>query len=390
MQRFYSPGRGWLLARLVAAVLIAGPAWAVDSTGLIPIPDMQPGETYEGRPAGLYLNELNYLVGRPLAERLHAAQRIRPRAADGSLNPDGRIVLLTVGMSNTSQESNAFASRLNLFVDRNAALRFVNGAQGGQTALIISDPSASFWTVIDQRLAAAGVTPQQVQAVWFKEANAQPAGPVNPVVDTLREQFETILQILRSRYPNLQIVYSSSRTYGGYATTALNPEPYAYASGFAVQDLVADQIRGDDPGLTTGESGLTPYVQWGAYLWADGLAGREDGLIWVRDDFQADGTHPSPQGQAKVADLLLAHFSSDWTARLWFLRPQLQTLVGDLNGDRLVSLSDVGPFVLALTDPAAYAVAFPSIDASDIGDLNADGALTVADIGPFVALLTNY
>lgn len=390
MQRFYSSRRGWLPARLVAGVLVAGPVWAIDSTGLIPIPDMQPGETYEGRPAGLYPDELNHLVGRPLAERLHAAQRIRPRAADGSLNPDGRIVLLSVGMSNTSQESNAFNQLLNQFANRNPALRFVNGAQGGQTAAIISNPGANFWTVIEQRLAAAGVTAQQVQAVWFKEANAQPSGPVNPVIDTLREQFESILQIMRSRYPNLQIVYSSSRTYGGYATTALNPEPYAYAGGFAVQDLVADQIRGDDPGLTTGDSGLTPYAQWGAYLWADGLAGREDGLVWIRDDFQKDGTHPSAAGQAKVADLLLAHFSADWTARLWFLRPQLQTLVGDLNGDRVVSVSDVGPFVLALTDPAAYALAFPGIDASDIGDLNADGALTVADIGPFVALLTNY
>lgn len=36
----------------------------------------------------------------------------------------------------------------------------------------------------------------------------------------------------------------SSRTYGGYATTELNPEPYAYQSGFSVKWLVQDQLEG--------------------------------------------------------------------------------------------------------------------------------------------------
>ncbi len=41
-----------------------------------------------------------------------------------------------------------------------------------------------------------------------------------------------ILNKLKKRFPNLRIAYLSSRIYAGYAKSALNPEPYAYESGF--------------------------------------------------------------------------------------------------------------------------------------------------------------
>ena len=43
----------------------------------------------------------------------------------------------------------------------------------------------------------------------------------------------------------MKLAYLSSRTYGGYATTPLNPEPYAYESAFAVKWLIKQQIKGD-------------------------------------------------------------------------------------------------------------------------------------------------
>lgn len=59
---------------------------------------------------------------------------------------------------------------------------------------------------------------------------------------------------------------------------------------------------------------------------------------------------------------------------------------GDVNCDGLISVGDIGPFVIALTDPAAYAAQFPGCDNSN-ADTNCDGAVTVGDIGSFVALL---
>ncbi len=60
---------------------------------------------------------------------------------------------------------------------------------------------------------------------------------------------------------------------------------------------------------------------------------------------------------------------------------------GDLNCDGVVSVGDINPFVLALTDPVGYAAMFPDCDPLN-GDCTNDGQLTVGDINCFVALVT--
>jgi len=61
--------------------------------------------------------------------------------------------------------------------------------------------------------------------------------------------------------------------------------------------------------------------------------------------------------------------------------------LGDLNCDGLVNAFDIDPFVLALTNPAAYALAFPACDIA-LADINGDGVVNAFDIDPFVVLLT--
>jgi endonuclease/exonuclease/phosphatase family metal-dependent hydrolase len=66
----------------------------------------------------------------------------------------------------------------------------------------------------------------------------------------------------------------------------------------------------------------------------------------------------------------------------------IQYIPGDLNLDGFVTVSDIGPFVIAITDPATYLTIYPEASVLELADLNGDGQVTVSDIGPFITLLT--
>ena len=278
------------------------------SIGLIPLKDL--GKTaYKGFEGGLYPGGANAPSGRYLAEGKQAARAVVPRGPDGSPSPGGQIVLLSIGMSNTTQEFQAFMRATSADRSVSSRVELVDGAQGGQDAETIKDPGAMYWSRIDQRLAQAGVTARQVQVAWVKQAVARETRLFPEDARGLQASLRSVISILRARYPNLKLVYVSSRTYAGYATTPLNPEPYAYESGFAVKWLIQDRIQGKLAG---------PWLGWGPYLWTDGTEGRRDGLVWTCDDVREDGTHPSPSGQAKVGGLLLRFLKSSPTSRGWF------------------------------------------------------------------------
>ena len=295
--------------RLACAVLLSAAAalgadCARTSTGFDPLntPFFQ---GYQGMAGGLYPD------GSPAV----AAPEIRPLDRSGNPDPDGRIVLLSIGMSNTTQEFSVFQKLAAADPDKNPQVLAVDGAQGGWSAdRVVGDPE-TYWSGVMNRLRAAGVTPAQVEAAWLKEADAGPRLSFPDDARRLAGELETIVRSLPALFPNLQIVYLSSRIYAGYATTGLNPEPYAYQGGFAVKWLIEHYLNGGLPRV--------PRLAWGPYLWADGTRRRFDGLTWgcsdVRED---DGTHPSPAGQLKVATMLLDFLKSDPSAQPWFLKPR--------------------------------------------------------------------
>jgi hypothetical protein len=292
----------------------------------VPLIDLGTG-TYRGFEGGLYPAGRNDPPPGHLAAGLAALARVVPRDSTGAVDTAaGRIVLLSIGMSNATQEFSASKQLADLDTNRSPRVRIVDGAQGGQTASIIASATAMFWRVVDQRLTIAGVTRDQVQVVWLKEANANPSDPFPSHADSLSRQLQRIVRILRRRFPNLAFTWLSSRTYGGYATTRLNPEPFAYESGFSVKWLIERQVAGDSALRFTGPSPVAPWLGWGPYLWADSSNPRSDGLSWNREDFVSDGTHPSTSGRAKVAALLLRFFTSDTLARPWFVRKSWESL----------------------------------------------------------------
>ena len=305
-----------------------------DHLGLVPLTDLTGEARYKGQDGGLYGGDRNEPPEAHRRAALAAARQIRPLDPEGRPSPAGKIVLISVGMSNTTQEFRAFLQQTAQDRDRSSAVVLVDGAQGGLEASAWADPAKVTragrpdpWSVLDRRLEQAGVTAQQVQVAWVKQARANPAalGEFPKHAEVLKDDLAAIVRRLKRRFPNVQIVYLSSRIYAGYAATPLNPEPYAYESAFSVRWLVRDQIEGKsglNPDPNRGEI-QAPLLLWGPYLWADGVKGRKaDGLTWERADLAGDGTHPSNGGQRKVAALLLRFFKTDPTAKEWFSRPE--------------------------------------------------------------------
>jgi len=280
------------------------------SVGFSPLIDLGLG-TYKGYEGGLYLGGSNEPPSAYEQIGLQHAQAIQPLNANGQPDAHGKIVMLSIGMSNATLEFQEFIREANADPQKNPNLELVDGAVSGQDAETIKNPNATYWTIVDHRLANASATNEQVQSIWLKEAIERPTESFPVDAQHLQNDLAAIVEILRQRFPNLQIIYLASRTYAGYATTNLNPEPYAYESGFAVKGLIIAHMTNDP---TSG-----PWLAWGPYLWTDGLRGRSDGLVWTCDDVQSDGTHPSASGQQKVAGLLLDFFESDSTAIGWFI-----------------------------------------------------------------------
>jgi len=315
------------------------------TTGLVPLTDLGPGY-YNGFQGGLYPGGTNVAPPAHLAAALQMSAQVVPRDAAGNPDPNGFIVFIAIGMSNTTHEFAVFERNEDANPGRNARVVLMDTALGGQSAAEIIAPGASYWNVVQQRLTAAGLTAAQVQVAWLKEADAQPSDNFPVHAQVLRDELESIANNLNATFPNLRLCYLSSRTYGGYAQPGtLNPEPQAYESGFAVKWLIEDQINGD-PGLNYGASPLpvlSPLLFWGPYLWADGTNPRSDGLTWLISDFENDHTHPSPAGEEKVAGLLSAFFAGEPTASSWWpVQPDAALVTVNARDDAYVSAASPG------------------------------------------------
>jgi hypothetical protein len=291
------------------------------STGLKPLCDMTAADRHQGEDGGLYGGGRNTPPEGHAKAAAAEAARIVPLDADGKPAADGAVVLAAFSMSNATQEFSTFKRVADADAAKSPRLVIVDCAQGGQAMAEWAPPDAQPWSVAAQRLAGARVTPQQVQAAWVKLANKMPSGPLQEHGRKLEKDTLALLQNARKRFPNLRLAFLGSRTYGGYAGGALNPEPFAYESAFAGRWLILRQIAGD-PELNADPSRgpvKAPLLLWGPYLWADGTAGRKaDDLVWERADFGGDGVHPSDSGRAKVAKMLLGFFATDPLAKPWF------------------------------------------------------------------------
>jgi hypothetical protein len=311
-----------------------------DTTG-VPLNDLV-SWNYSGFAGGLYPDRSSAMPAEHSTTGITRGRAIVRLDANGNPSANGKYVFLSIGMSNTSNEfcgvNKTTQCDPTTFMPaaaadpsvNHSALVIVNGAQGGEDASDWDTPADTTYDVVrDQRLKARGVTEKQVEVVWLKQADSRPSVSL-PAADADAYRLEVLLgHILRSlmvHYPNLKQVFLSSRTYGGYAESNLNPEPFAFESGLSVKWIVQaqiDQMRtgqvSDSRAGDLNYNSVAPWIAWGPYLWANGTIPRSDGLIWVRSDFNADGTHPSASGSAKVAAALLQFFKTSRHTKCWFV-----------------------------------------------------------------------
>lgn len=294
------------------------------STGLVPITDLGAG-FYQGVQGGLYPGGSNLRPAAHEAAGIAIANAIAPLDTLGAPDPaNGRVVFVSIGFSNCTQEFSAFVPKSDADPVRKPDVRTIDCAEGGQTSQILAQPTSAYWDTVLTRLRGHGSSPRQVQVVWLKDANANPTDGFAAYRDSVAEQFFRIVQILKQKLPNVRLCYFTSRIYAGYASTTLNPEPYAYENAFSVKQVIARQLSGDPALNFDAVQGpvVAPWLSWGPYLWADGLTPRSDGLTWACSELNvSDGTHPSASGRAKVADSLLAFVRRDVTTAPWYTLP---------------------------------------------------------------------
>jgi hypothetical protein len=283
---------------------------------------MTASDRYKGEDGGLYGAGRNEPPEAHLAAAKKESSKITPLDAAGKPSADGTIALISISMSNATQEFSFFKQIADRDEAKSPRLTIVDCAQGGQAMAEWVDPRGNPWTVTARRLDQAGVSPNQVQVVWVKLANKGPKGDLAEHGKKLQKDTLAVLQNAKAKFPNLRVAYLGSRIYGGYSNGALNPEPYAYEGAFAARWLIQDQIKGDAELTYDAERGAVkaPLLLWGPYLWGDGTTPRKDGLVWERTDLGPDGTHPNDSGRKKVADMLLKFFKTDPVAATWFVK----------------------------------------------------------------------
>ena len=291
------------------------------STGLKPLTEMTADDRYKGEDGGLYGGGKNEP---PKSHQLLAQEALKKIASldeQGKPSNNGKIVFISLGMSNTFGEFRMFKELADRDEQKSPDVLLVNCAVGGAGVSSWAKRGSGTWKTVAERLKSANVMPEQVQVAWVKHAEPGPSPDETPLqyARKVKDDIAVSLAITRSTFPNLQVVYLSSRIYGGYNIAGIrrvNPEPFAYETAFSVRWVIEDQIANEKNRKVDG-----PVLLWGPYLWSDGVTPRKsDKLTWERADLSNDGVHPSQLGGQKVAHLLLDFFKNDAGAKTWFVR----------------------------------------------------------------------
>ena len=296
------------------------------STPIVPVTDLGTG-TYLGAEGGLYLNGSNVMPASHDSDGVGFAQSIQPLDANGNPDPNGKIALMSMGMSVTFDTFQKFMQNGAADTSINKNLVFVPAAQPRLGAVDWANIDGPAWVdTFNYFIPQAGVTPQQIVAAWVENVDANPIGSFPQDMATLQAEYETAAQLMHTEFPNLKLAFFTSREYGAYENGLPHggdKEPYAYQSAFAVRGMIEDQLNGVAAMNYNPANGpvMAPWVAWGPYIWSNGLIARSDGLVWPCYYFESDGQHPSEKtgGSEQDANMLMNFLKTDDATAPWFL-----------------------------------------------------------------------
>ncbi|MBK7038092.1 MAG: T9SS type A sorting domain-containing protein [Bacteroidetes bacterium] len=287
------------------------------NTGLTPFLDLQTGY-YLGYQAGLYPGGSNELTGPHLKSGKTIANGIKPLDGDGNINfGDGVVLVAGFGPSVPGHIYNKFVEHVRTPSDKydlNPCLDALNLCVGGKDIgyATIDSTSDSYWESLVQKVYDVGYTPEQVQIGWmYFNSKGLTVPPIFPDKALETKALDIIfINKAKEHFPNLKIMYISSRHFGGYADTSIVEyyslaEPTSYQNSWTVKWLVEEQINNTNPMLQyKGANPKAPYIMWGPNFWCDGDAKRDyDDKKYICElSYSAsDGYHLSDQQDSKDA-----------------------------------------------------------------------------------------
>src|SRR5262245_40796358 len=121
------------LALLIAPLAVAlGPVAAQitskTSTGLVPLSDMSADDRYKGENGGLYGDGRNKPPDAHRVATETEAAKIQPLTIDGKPSKDGKVVFVSISMSNATQEFSTFKRIADADTAKSATLTIVDCA----------------------------------------------------------------------------------------------------------------------------------------------------------------------------------------------------------------------------------------------------------------------
>lgn len=178
-----------------------------------------------------------------------------------------------------------------------------------------------------------GLSEAQVEALWIELYNPRPQASLpdrHSDVTELIVRLGNVIRLAKVRYPNLQLVFLTSRPYAGVSTAKGPGEPFAYETGLAIKALVEAQMAQMEnagaivdarAGNLDYSGNVAPWIGWGPYWWANGTQGLDVEPRWTSGDYDnaAANGYFSNRGEAKAEIILIHWFTNSPFTKCWIM-----------------------------------------------------------------------